>query len=149
MELAQREFRRARRHRRPLTAIMLDIDHFKKVNDTYGHAVGDQVLQIIAARCRETVREIDILGRYGGEEFVVLLLETDIDGTCVMAERLRQCVAEPPISTDGGPLVITISLGIAILDKECTDLDNLLRRADQALYVSKRNGRNRASTWQG
>lgn len=149
MELAQREFGRARRHQHPLTAIMLDIDQFKQANDTYGHAVGDQVLQIVAARCRETVREIDILGRYGGEEFVVLLLETDIDGACVMAERLRRCVAEPPISTDGGPLFITVSLGIAVLDKECTDLDNLLRRADQALYVSKQSGRNRASAWQG
>lgn len=148
MELAQREFGRARRHQHPLTAIMLDIDHFKKVNDNYGHAVGDQVLQIVAARCRETVREIDILGRYGGEEFVVLLLETDIDGARIIAERLRQCVTEPPIDINVGSLVITVSLGIANLDQECTDLDDLLRRADQALYVSKQNGRNQVSIWQ-
>ena len=149
MELADREFGRARRYQRPLAAIMLDIDHFKQVNDTYGHAVGDQVLQIAAERCQKTVREIDILGRYGGEEFVALLLETDIDRARGVAERLRQCVAEPPINTDGGALTITVSGGVAILDEECTDLDHLLQRADQALYVSKQAGRNRVSTWQG
>ena len=149
MELAKREFGRARRYQRPLAAIMLDIDHFKQVNDTYGHAVGDQVLQAVAARCRETVREIDILGRYGGEEFVVLLLETDLDGARILAERLRQCVVDPPISTDGGMMKITVSLGVGILDKECPDLDHLLQRADQALYKSKQDGRNRVSIWQG
>ncbi len=149
MEQANREFGRARRHQRSLVAVMLDIDRFKQVNDTYGHAVGDQVLQIVAARCRETVREIDILGRYGGEEFVFLLLETDLDGARILAERLRQCVVDPPLSTDAGMMKITVSLGVGILDKECPDLDHLLQRADQALYKSKQDGRNRVSIWQG
>lgn len=147
MELAKREFGRARRYQRPLTAIMIDIDHFKQVNDTYGHAVGDQVLQIVAERFRKTVRDIDILGRYGGEEFATLLLETGLDGACTVAERLRQCVTEPPINTDGDTLSITISVGVAILDKACTDLDILLVRADQALYVAKQAGRNRVFIW--
>ncbi len=148
MELAKREFGRARRYQRPLAAIMMDIDHFKQVNDTYGHAVGDQALKIVAERCRKTVREIDILGRHGGEEFATLLLETDLDGARIVAERLRQCVAEPPINTDGGALTITISVGVAILDKTCIGLDILFVRADQALYVAKQAGRNQISIWQ-
>ena len=148
IELGEREFGRARRYQHPLTAIILDIDHFKKVNDTYGHAVGDQVLQDLAARCRRIVREIDIVGRYGGEEFVVLLLETDLKGACVLAERLRRHISESPIDTDGGAVTITVSLGVTVLDDQCADLDHLLQRADQALYVSKREGRNRVSMWQ-
>ncbi len=148
MELAKREFGRARRYRRPLTAIMLDIDHFKQVNDTYGHAVGDKALKIVSERCRKTVRDIDILGRYGGDEFAALLLETDLDGARIVAERLCQCVAETPINTDSGTITITISVGVAILDKTCTGLDMLLVRADQALYVAKQAGGNRISIWQ-
>jgi diguanylate cyclase (GGDEF)-like protein len=146
-EMARHEFERARRYHHPLTAIMLDIDHFKIVNDTYGHAVGDQVLQIVAARCKAIVREIDVLGRYGGEEFVSLVLETDLKGGQVVAERLRQTVAEPWIDTDHGPITVTISLGIAVLDPQCRDLEDLLRRADQALYAAKQAGRNQVATW--
>ncbi len=146
-EMARHEFERARRYHHPLTAIMLDIDHFKNVNDTHGHAVGDQVLQIVAARCQAIVREIDVLGRYGGEEFVSLVLETDLQGGEVVAERLRQTVAEPPIDTDHGTIAVTISLGIAVLDKDCRDLEDLLRRADQALYAAKQAGRNQVATW--
>ena len=149
MELAKREFGRARRYQRPLTAIMMDIDHFKQVNDTYGHAVGDQALKIVADRCRKTVRDIDILGRYGGDEFAALLLETDLDGARIVAERLRRCVVEPPIVIGSGNPVITVSVGVAILDKTCTALDTLLVRADQALYVAKQAGRNQMSIWQG
>lgn len=148
MELAKREFGRARRFQRPLTAIMLDIDHFKQVNDTYGHAVGDQALEIVAERCRKTVRDIDILGRYGGDEFAALLLETDLDGARIVAERLRRCIVEPPINIGGDNLVVTISVGVAILDKTCTALDTLLVRADQALYIAKQAGRNQMSIWQ-
>lgn len=149
MELARREFGRARRYQRPLTAIMMDIDNFKQVNDTYGHAVGDQALKIVSDRCRKTVRDIDVLGRYGGDEFAALLLETDLDGARVVAERLRRCVVEPSIVIGGGNLVITVSVGVAILDKTCTALDTLLVRADQALYVAKQAGRNQMSIWQG
>ena len=147
MELAKREFGRARRYDRPLTAIMMDIDRFKDVNDTYGHAVGDQTLKIVADRCRKTVRDIDILGRYGGDEFAALLLETDIDGARIVAERLRRCVVEPPIVVGGGKLVVAVSVGVAVLDKTCTALDTLLVRADQALYIAKQAGRNQISMW--
>jgi diguanylate cyclase (GGDEF)-like protein len=147
MELAKREFGRARRYQHPLAAIMMDIDHFKRINDTYGHALGDHVLATVAERCRNTVRDIDIVGRYGGEEFVSLLLETDLNGARIVAERLRQSAALP-IETDSGKLSITISIGVAIMDKKCTGLDALLVRADQALYVAKLAGRNQVAVWQ-
>lgn len=148
MEISRREFARAQRYRHPLTAIMLDIDHFKQVNDTYGHAVGDQALKIVATRCKKTVRQIDVLGRFGGDEFVSLLLETDLNGARIVAERLRRSMVDLSIDTDQGPLAITISLGIASLDERCKALDDLLQRADQALYVAKQAGRNQVSVWQ-
>lgn len=146
MELAKREFGRARRYQRPLAAIMLDLDHFKQVNDTHGHAVGDQVLQIVAERCQKTVREIDILGRYGGEEFIVLLLETDLNGACIVAERLRTAITSKPMRVgEGLELNVTASLGVAQRDENTTSLEILIARADQALYVAKHKGRNRVA----
>lgn len=144
MELAKREFGRAQRYQRPLVAIMLDIDHFKQVNDSYGHDIGDQVLQIVAERCQKTVREIDILGRYGGEEFVVFLLETDMDGACIVAERLRMAITSEPVHAgEGLELNVTASLGVAQRDENTTSLEILITRADQAMYVAKHKGRNR------
>jgi diguanylate cyclase (GGDEF)-like protein len=142
-ELAEHEFQRARRYRRTVSMIMLDIDRFKRVNDAYGHAAGDQVLQALAARCRETLRDIDFMGRYGGEEFVVLLPENDVGGARSAAERLRQCVAEPPIETYRGPVSVTISLGVAAMTEDCPDVVALLDRADAAMYAAKEAGRNR------
>jgi diguanylate cyclase (GGDEF)-like protein len=139
---AEREFQRARRYRRPLCAIMLDIDHFKRVNDTYGHAAGDQVLRAVAMRCRKSLREVDILGRYGGEEFVALVPENDLPGTREAAERLRQHVAETPIDTSCGPVAVTISLGVAVCAENCPELAALIAQADQALYAAKNAGRN-------
>ena len=148
MELAQHEFRRAQRYQHPMAAIMIDIDHFKSVNDTHGHTIGDEVLRGVSLRCKKTVRQIDILGRYGGEEFAALVLDADPHGVQVVSERLRRCIADAPIDTDQGPIRVTISLGIALLDQDCKDLDELLRRADQALYVAKQSGRNQVSFWQ-
>ncbi len=148
MELAQHEFRRAQRYQHPMAAIMIDIDRFKSVNDTYGHTIGDEVLRSVSLRCKKTVRQIDILGRYGGEEFAALVLDADPHGVQVVSERLRRCIADAPIDTDQGPIQVTISLGIALLDQDCKDLDELLRRADQALYVAKQSGRNQVSFWQ-
>ena len=147
MELSQHEFMRARRYNQPLAAIMIDIDHFKQVNDTYGHAAGDEVLRTVAWRCKKAVRQIDILGRYGGEEFTTLVLNADLQGVLIVAERLRRCIAETPIDSSQGLIQITISLGVGILDQDCKNLDDLLHRADQALYAAKQAGRNQVSIW--
>ena len=146
-EIAHREMERARRYKRPLSVILLDIDHFKRVNDTYKHAVGDQVLRTLAERCRRRTREVDILGRYGGEEIVLLLPETDRAGSLRAAEHLRSDVAEEPFDTEVGPLHITISLGVAdSIDGEL-GLDELIDRADDAMYAAKQSGRNRVMSY--
>ncbi len=149
LDLAENEFQRARRYQRPLALILFDIDHFKKVNDTYSHAAGDQVLQAIAGHCRDAMRNVDIMGRYGGEEFIILLPENDVNGASVVAERLRLCVAERPIQTDRALVSITISLGIADLTGDCSDLATLLERADAAMYTAKSFGRNRVEQFRG
>ncbi|MBI5054515.1 MAG: diguanylate cyclase [Chloroflexi bacterium] len=142
--LGAREIERAQRTRRPLSAVILDLDFFKRVNDTYGHASGDEVLHEVAQRCRSNIRGIDLIGRYGGEEFAVLLPETDLPAAHIIAERLRTAVANTPIATQrGGGITLTISLGVAALTASTPDLATLLRHADEALYVAKRRGRNR------
>lgn len=150
LELAGREFDRAHRYQRPLSVIMLDIDRFKRVNDTHGHAVGDEVLQALAARFRANVRDIDLPARYGGEEFAVLLPEVGLERARVAAERLRRSVADTPIETAAGSLNVTISLGVGAIRElpvagapDCPDLPTLLRLADEALYKAKNAGRNR------
>ena len=144
-ELGQRELDRLRRFERPLAAIMLDIDYFKQVNDTYSHAIGDQVLKELAARCRTHLREIDILGRYGGEEFAILLPETDQHDAYRVAERIRKHMIEASVQTDQGPVSITISLGVTAAGPDSTDLAVLLDRADTAMYSAKQSGRNQVS----
>lgn len=147
-ELAEREFERAHRYERLLSAIMVDIDNFKSVNDKFGHAAGDEVLRVIARRLLDCMREVDILGRYGGEEFAVLLPENDLASAQNVAERLRRRIADAPISLEHSPLTVTISLGVATPDKGCDSLAALLERADQALYTAKQEGRNRVCIWQ-
>ncbi|MBI3942848.1 MAG: diguanylate cyclase [Chloroflexi bacterium] len=146
--LARRELERARRYHHPLSIIMLDIDHFKEVNDTLGHAAGDQLLRMIAAHCRETIRDADILGRYGGDEFAILLPETDETSALLVGERICQHISELIIETDKGNIQSTVSLGTATLDESCTDLDMLLDRADKALYTAKEGDRNRIAGWE-
>ncbi len=148
-ELARREFQRSRRFRHPLTAIMLDIDHFKRVNDTHGHGAGDEVLRTLARRCQECLRKVDILGRYGGEEFSILLPESGLEAGLLAAERLQQCIAGAPMQTTAGPLAVTISLGVAPDSPNLPDLEALLDRADAALYAAKRAGRNRVASLPG
>jgi diguanylate cyclase (GGDEF)-like protein len=145
--LASNEFSRTCRYNRPLAALMLDIDHFKKVNDSFGHAAGDRVLSEVAQCCREALRSTDINGRYGGEEFVFLLPETDQDAAQAFAERLRRTIADLPIALEGHALHITASLGLASQTNDCPSLEALLDRSDQALYAAKRSGRNRVCTW--
>ncbi|HZD58023.1 MAG TPA: GAF domain-containing protein [Anaerolineales bacterium] len=144
-ELGQRELDRLRRFERPLAAIMLDIDYFKKINDTYSHAIGDQVLQALATRCIQYLRDTDILGRYGGEEFAILLPETDEKSACQVAERLRENMTQSPIQTDRGPISITISLGVTMASGETKNLAILLDRADTAMYAAKQAGRNQVA----
>lgn len=142
-QLAETEFERSLRYGRPLGAIMCDIDHFKKVNDTCGHAAGDQVLRSVATSLREALRSTDILGRYGGEEFCLLLPETPHDRLMSVAERLRQSVEQASIETSVGKLRVTISLGIASGERGFSSLEALLDCADAGLYRAKRDGRNR------
>jgi diguanylate cyclase (GGDEF)-like protein len=144
MELAQMQFDSTRRFSQPLSALMLDVDHFKSVNDRYGHAVGDQVLRGLADRCHSALRSIDVLGRYGGEEFAIMLPNTERhSGAAVLAERIRQGVDEAPFNTDAGPIHVTVSVGVASADDSTEGLGALLKRADLALYEAKQAGRNR------
>ena len=133
----------ARRSHRELAVIMLDIDHFKRVNDSHGHPVGDQVLEQIVHVCQGALRQHDRLGRMGGEEFLVVLPDTDIEGGLQVAERLRACVAATRPVVGGVELQLSISLGVAQLRAADTGATSLVRRADAALYHAKDNGRNR------
>jgi diguanylate cyclase (GGDEF)-like protein len=139
---AGRQLQLAQRHRRPAAVIMLDINHFKQINDTYGHPVGDEVIRAVATRLRETSRDTDVVGRYGGEEFVLVTPEAG-GGATRLAERLRAAVCERPVQTEAGGLTVTISVGMAHVDGGEQDLSDLLARADGALYTAKQNGRNR------
>ncbi len=140
-QIGEFEFLRARRINRPFCAIMLDIDRFKRINDHYGHSTGDQALRGLAGYCRNGSRAVDLVCRYGGEEFVILLPETGLEAALHVAERLRLSIMENPISTDAGPLRITVSLGVAE-SSDADTLSNLIERADAALYDAKHSGRN-------
>ncbi len=132
-----------RRQRRPLSVMMIDIDHFKKFNDTYGHQAGDDVLQQVAALLRETMRESDFVGRFGGEEIVVILPGTEADQACLAAERARMAIQSAQLTHQQLLLQVTVSVGAA----ECLTSESaahLIKRADEALYAAKQNGRNRA-----
>ena len=142
-ELGQREVERARRYKRPLVAIMMDVDRFKFINDYYGHTAGDQVLQTVAKRCSDNMRRIDILGRLGGDEFTFLLPETDMFTASNVAERVRQTVAERPVAAEETTINVSVSLGVARATSATPDLEVLISRADAAMYVAKREGRNR------
>jgi diguanylate cyclase (GGDEF)-like protein len=147
--LARTEFERSLRYGHPLSIIMLDVDNFKKINDRYGHAAGDQVLRVIAAQCRDALRSVDIVGRYGGEEMVVMLPETEREGARQVAERLRQSLAQTAVPLDSGMLLITSSLGVATRDPgDDIDLETLIDCADQALYIAKQTGKNRVICWE-
>lgn len=140
---AERDVARALRESRPLSLLMLDIDHFKAINDRYGHAGGDRILQACVAACQARVREADLVGRLGGEEFAVLLPDTSDEDAVLVAEQLREGLARLRVPLDEGPAVsFTVSIGVAQLHDR---LDSLLRSADAALYEAKRAGRDRVS----
>jgi len=136
------EFNRARRYGNKLSVILSDIDFFKKVNDVHGHLAGDEVLRVVSQRLTSGLRDSDILGRYGGEEFLVVLPETDMQGAHVLAERLREAVQASPIEAEGESLTINISLGVTELNDKTAAYAQLIAEADLGLYKSKENGRN-------
>jgi diguanylate cyclase (GGDEF)-like protein len=141
--LAKADFMKSISLNRPFAGMMIDLDHFKNINDSYGHVIGDLVLREFAKRCKSCVREIDYVGRYGGEEFILFLPETNIDTGLIVAERLRLAIAEKPISVkEGLEFNITASLGLAQRDEYTTSLEMLISRADQAMYIAKHKGRN-------
>jgi diguanylate cyclase (GGDEF)-like protein len=152
MEKIESEINRALRHGSPVSLLMIDIDHFKNVNDSYGHGVGDMVLQSFGRTLRESCRVYDVPGRYGGEEFCVVLPETRIGHTPVVAERIRARLAATPTVVGDESIVVTASIGAAGLDSPPEDgilsPSALIDRADRALYSAKSRGRNRVEMWE-
>jgi diguanylate cyclase (GGDEF)-like protein len=139
------EWKRYRRYERPLSLLLLDIDHFKSINDRYGHDAGDRVIGSVARCCGVQTRDSDVAARIGGEEFAILLPETDLAEACVVAERLRVAIAERPVSCNGQDIAVTISIGAAPAVPTLSDPAELMKRADAALYAAKRGGRNRVA----
>ncbi|WP_338477954.1 GGDEF domain-containing protein [Pseudomonas trivialis] len=138
----QREIDMARRHLNPLSLLMLDIDHFKHINDTHGHSAGDNVLRAVAASIKGQLRNVDMVFRYGGEEFLILLSNTSREAAAMVGERLRQAAQAEDYWADDTRIDLTVSLGCSTL-LAAESAESLLRRADNALYVAKREGRNR------
>lgn len=144
LAVAQREVDRALRYSRPLAVVALDLDHFKQVNDTFGHSGGDAVLKEFAGRARSVLRSTDLMGRTGGEEFTLCLAECGLEGAVILAERLRRTMAETVFAVEENRSThVTISLGVAVLHDEREGLPELIKRADAALYRAKAQGRNR------
>jgi diguanylate cyclase (GGDEF)-like protein len=147
LDQAELEYTRSRRYGRQLSLLMLDADRFKQVNDQYGHEVGDRVLKLIASVCRTNLRHFDIIGRYGGEEFIIALPETGGETAAEVAERIRSHVCELVVTTHKGDLNVSVSLGCATLAEDIEDLADLINRADAALYAAKRGGRDQVRTF--
>ncbi|MFA6498596.1 MAG: GGDEF domain-containing protein [Desulfurivibrionaceae bacterium] len=143
MDFATKEFLRSQRYSHVFSAIQMDIDHFKKVNDTHGHAVGDEVLKAFTVNCLEVLRESDVLGRIGGEEFSIILPETEREGALIVAERFCQTIADLKLYVDNQIVHFTVSIGVTSLRQDDTGIEAVLRRADEALYLAKNGGRNK------
>jgi diguanylate cyclase (GGDEF)-like protein len=141
------EVKRALRYNQTFGLVMLDIDHFKKINDTHGHLVGDEAIRHVAQRAVSTLRTTDVVARYGGEEFVVFLPGEDLDGAALAAERLREAARKPFKTLADVDLTLTISLGVTGFRPASADAKTLLGEADRALYASKEGGRNRVSVF--
>ncbi|MCM8811670.1 MAG: GGDEF domain-containing protein [Candidatus Omnitrophica bacterium] len=143
MERLEEEVARSKRLSKELAFLMIDLDEFKKVNDTYGHLVGDVVLREVAERLQKSVREVDLVGRYGGEEFGVVLPETDMPMGAQVAERIRQTVEQTPIPAYDERIRMTVSVGVSVLGTANGEIVKLIEMADEALYKAKNSGRNR------
>lgn len=149
MELALREISRSRRYRSSVSFLMIDIDWFKEINDRYGHSAGDEVLKGVARSCQKSVRDIDIVGRIGGEEFAVILVECSTDSALIVAERIRANIEANEFQLDGETLRCTVSIGISGNGSGDAGLDLIMKQADTALYDSKHAGRNRTCCFKG
>ena len=150
MEVLEREIQRSIRTRSPLSVVILDIDHFKKVNDTYGHLLGDEVLAAVGALMGRDLRTYDVAARYGGEEFFLVLPNTPLSEAHTVAERIRRDVADLCFADRLRPLRVTVSLGVATFPSERTASEEaLIREADRALYMAKQGGRNRTESMAG
>ena len=150
IEKLDSELNRSLRHGSPMSLLMLDIDHFKRINDTWGHTAGDQVLQSIGKLLRESCRVYDVAGRYGGEEFCIVLPETKPGNTTIVAERIRQRLESTELTCGDASIVVTASIGIAGLEAPAEEILSpavLIERADRALYSAKSRGRNRIEMW--
>jgi diguanylate cyclase (GGDEF)-like protein len=148
LEIADTALQRTTSDHSPLAIIMLDIDHFKTVNDLYGHKAGDEVLAAVATTIKKSMRPGDVAGRYGGEEFIVMVLGIAADQCCNIAERIRQVVAQQAVQIDQTIVRVTISLGVACVNPErVLSLDDLINCADQAMFLAKQHGRNRVVVW--
>ena len=144
MDTLKRELQRQQRSKEPLGIMMADVDHFKTINDSHGHLVGDAVLQEVARRLAAAVRGYDAVGRFGGEEFLILMPGCDNNHLVALAERLRQALADRPIQTAAGETPVTLSIGaVCVSTGPDLDIEDLLRAADGALYSAKAKGRNR------
>lgn len=146
-EQANSELARAARYHDPVSIVMVDIDHFKQVNDTYGHDVGDLALRYVADVLLRSVRKIDIVGRLGGEEFALVLPRAALQPATEMCERMRLAICAQPVPHPAAPFKLTASMGVASRSEDDESLDELLKFADNALYVAKRGGRNRVERW--
>jgi len=143
IEISQVEFKKCQKTNQKLALLLIDIDRFKRVNDLYGHAVGDKALQNVATLCNKSLRKSDYMGRLGGEEFAILFPQTSLNEAEKMAERLRKSIEKAPINIEEQKIKLTISIGVAAYKKEDEDITVLINRADQAMYQAKRSGRNR------
>jgi len=143
LEALDKELMRARRHQRELSFLMIDIDHFKKINDVHGHLAGDHVLKEVARLMQQRIRRDEVLARYGGEEFAIILPETALEGGCALAEGLREKIEESRFVFQGETIRVTISIGAAVLIEDHRTSLDLIKKADEKLYEAKRAGRNR------
>ncbi|WP_446021050.1 GGDEF domain-containing protein [Billgrantia sp. Q4P2] len=143
MKRAKALLQRSQVEKKPFSLFMIDVDHFKRINDTWGHTHGDWVLTKVAEACARSLRPTDVIGRFGGEEFIVALPDTGPDDAQIVAERLKKKVAELPLKEEMSEMRLSVTIGIALAYTEEADLDSLITRADQSLYVGKRDGRNR------
>jgi diguanylate cyclase len=144
-QLLFHEFKRYHRYQRPSSLIMFDIDHFKKINDSYGHPAGDDVIRRTAAITKECIRDSDVAGRYGGEEFAIILIDTDIKGAQIVAERLRAAIESLTVTYEKQDIQYTISLGVTALTPQIKDPTHWIEIADKGLYSAKHNGRNQVA----